>query len=53
MSRKQPSFAQLYDYIVRDNDNDTRYNFLIIALVQTENIFYKSFIIMQNYLKND
>lgn len=27
MSRKQPSFSQLYDYIVRDNDNDTRYNF--------------------------
>ncbi len=27
MSRKQPSFTQLYDYIVRDNDNDTDYNF--------------------------
>lgn len=27
MSRKQPSFEQLYDYIVRDDDNDTRYNF--------------------------
>lgn len=27
MSRKQPSFQQLYDYIVRDNDNDTDYNF--------------------------
>lgn len=27
MSRKQPSFEQLYDYIVRDNDNDIRYNF--------------------------
>lgn len=27
MSRKQASFAQLFDYIVRDYDNDTRYNF--------------------------
>ena len=27
MSRKQPSFEQLYDYIVRDNDNDVKYNF--------------------------
>lgn len=27
MSRKQPSFTQLFDYIVRDHDNDTRYNF--------------------------
>lgn len=27
MSRKQPSFEQLYDYIVRDKDNDVRFNF--------------------------
>ncbi|SET71228.1 relaxase/mobilization nuclease domain-containing protein [Thalassotalea agarivorans] len=27
MSRKQPSFEQLYDYIVRDKDNDVKFNF--------------------------
>lgn len=27
MSRKAPTFTQLYDYIVRDDDNDIRYNF--------------------------
>lgn len=27
MSRKQPSFTQLYDYIVRDHDNDAAFNF--------------------------
>ncbi|MEM8594413.1 MAG: hypothetical protein AAGF06_06315 [Pseudomonadota bacterium] len=27
MSRKQPSFEQLYDYIVRDHDNDRAFNF--------------------------